>query len=136
MAASQPTPIVNPPEPDPQFQAQVQRLHHLTLLFRWLTLAGLWMTVGSLSLWGLREPIALLQDYFTWTALRYGMAFHPIAALGFVLCLVLTVSSLVWHLRLQLWGWPSAYRHHLEQRLLRIRQQGHSHPLWKWIDGR
>lgn len=118
---------------DPLFLAQVQRLHQLTVYGRWLFASTLWLTVGTLSLWGLRYPISLAMEYFTWASLRYGLMFNRIPAFGLFLCIGVTLSILVWQLRNWLFGLPKRDRHRLEQQVLRIRQQGNSHPLWKWV---
>jgi len=118
---------------DPLFLAQVQRLHQLTVYGRWVFASVLWMTVGILSLWELRYPISLAMEYFTWASLRYGLVFSRIPAFGLFLCIGVTLSILVWQLRNWLFGLPKRDRHRLEQQVLRIRQQGNSHPLWKWV---
>ncbi len=121
------------PETDPTFQAAVQRLHRLTVYGRWLTVLGLWLTVGSLSLWSLRYPISLLQDYFTWAAVRWGIVFQPLPALGLGLCVAVTIAVLVWQSRNILVGLPKSERQRLEKQVLKIREQGSSHPLWRWV---
>jgi hypothetical protein len=118
---------------DPSFQAAVYRLHKLTVLMRWLLALGLWLTIGLLSLWDLREPIALLRQYFTWAALRYGLAYHLPASVGLGLCVGITLSTLIWQSRNILFGLPLLERQRLEKQVLKIHQQGRSHPLWKWI---
>jgi len=67
---------------DPLFLAQVDRLHQLTVYGRWLFASILWMTVGTLSLWGLRYPISLAMEDFTWASLRYGLVFNRLPAFG------------------------------------------------------
>lgn len=118
---------------DNTFQQQVQRLHQLTVLGRWLVVGMLWVSVGIWSLWGLRYPISLLLEYFTWAALRYGLIYNLVPATGLFLCVGMTVSVVVWQSRNILLGLPASERRHLEQQVHRIRQQGASHPLWKWI---
>ena len=122
-----------PSEKDPVFQQQVERLHRLTVYGRWLFVGVLWLTIGSLSLWGLRYPIALMLDYFTWAALYYGLHFSPLPAIGLAICIAFTVSVLVWQSRNILFGLPKRDRERLEHQLLRIRQQGSSHPLWNYV---
>ena len=118
---------------DSTFKAQVQQLHRLTVYTRWLVIAILWITVAPLSLWALREEIALLQNHFTWSAVRYGLAYHRFAALGLGLCIGLTTATLVWHSRNILFGVSPADQHRLEQQVCKILQQGPTHPLWKWV---
>ncbi|MBW4419706.1 MAG: hypothetical protein KME13_10810 [Myxacorys californica WJT36-NPBG1] len=119
---------------DPTFQTSVRKLHRLTVLGRWIVVIGLWLTVGLLSLWSLRESISLLQQYFTWAAVRHGLARHPIAAIGLGLCVGMTVSTLVWQSRNILFGLSKVEQKRLEARVLKIRYQGANHPLWKWIN--
>jgi len=121
------------PDDDPTFLQQVERLHRLTVVGRWLAVGGVWLTVGSLSFWGLRDPISLMREYFTWAALYYGLHFHPLAAIGLSFCVALTTAVLVWQSRNILFGLPKRDRDRLKQQVLRIRSQGSSHPLWKYI---
>lgn len=118
---------------DPIFKQQVQKLHNLTVYGRWLVVALLWLTIGSLSLWGLRSEIALLQQYFTWVAVRYGLFYNPLPTFGLGLCIGMTVSVLVWQSRNILLGLPQQEQQRLEQQVHKIRQQGPSHPLWKRV---
>jgi len=118
---------------DPQFKGEVERLYRLTLYGRWVFAGLLWLFLGTWSLWDLREPIALMREYFTWSALRYGLVFHPLGAIGFGLCVSMTVSVLVWQSRNLLWGLPQSEQKRLHASVLKIRQQGKSHPLWRWV---
>lgn len=120
-------------ETDPAFQQQVQRLYRLTLYGRWIFVAGLWLILLPLSLWGLRHEIPLWVDYFTWTALRYSLLYNPVPAFGLILCFSTTLSVLLWQICNALFGVSPHYKRRLEKQLLRIRQQGESHPLWKWV---
>lgn len=70
----------------------------------WYFTLGLWVTVGSTSVWSLRRTWAQLAEYFTWAALRYGFAFNRLAAAGLGLCLGLTVALLVKEARCLLFG--------------------------------
>ena len=122
------------PEPDnSKFNNQVQKLHRITVYSRWLVIGVLWVTVAPLSLWALREEIALWQNYFTWSAVRYGLAYNRFAAIGLGLCLGTTTATLVWHSRNILFGVSPAYKKRLEQQVFKILKQGPSHPFWKWI---
>ncbi len=118
---------------DSTFQQEVERLHQLTVWGRWVVVGVLWLTVGTLSLWGLRYPISLILDHFTWAAVRYGLAFHRLAATGLAICLGSTLGVLIWQSRNILMGLPQREKKRLEQQVCRIRQQGPSHPLWKYI---
>jgi hypothetical protein len=125
-----------PPELDPGLQRSIDRMHELTVWGRWAFVLGLWLTVGAASLWGLRQPIGRLRTVFTWSGLRFGLFGHPIPAIGLALCIGMLVSVLVWQSRNILWGLPMDERDRLKATVLRIQQQGDSHPLWKWIYGK
>ena len=118
---------------DSRFQLEVERLYRVTLYGRWSVVIGLWLTVGALSLWGLRYPISLLLDYFTWSAVRYGLAFNRLPAIGLATCIGLTVAVLLWQSRNELFGPSQRDRQRLERQVQRIRLQGRSHPLWKFV---
>jgi len=100
----------------------------------WRTL-GLWLTVGTVSLWTLREEFLFLQQHFTWTALRYGLAYHRLAAIGLGLCVGLTVALLVGESRHILFGLSDSERQRLQRLHHHIEQQGQRHPLWKALRG-
>jgi hypothetical protein len=116
-----------------RFQQEVARLYRLTLYGRWGVVVGLWLTVGALSLWGLRYPIALLLEYFTWPAVRYGLMFHRLPAIGLATCIGFTIAVLLWQSHNALFGLSPHDRQQLERQVQRIRLQGHSHPLWKFV---
>lgn len=120
-------------EKDPLFKTQVQRLHRLTVYSRWLFVGLLWLVLAPISLWNLRGELVLLQDYFTWTAVRYAIIYNRLPALGLIFCVGVTVSVLIWQSRNILWGPPEDYLNYLERQVLRIRRQGKSHPLWRWV---
>ncbi|AFZ12312.1 hypothetical protein Cri9333_1418 [Crinalium epipsammum PCC 9333] len=124
---------IEPTDFDPTFKDQVNRLYRLTFYGRWLVVGILWLSVGSVSLWGLRYPLSLMREYFTWAAVRYGIEFNFLPALGLTLCIATTLAVLIWHTRNVLFGLPQEERQRLEQQVYRIRQQGSSHPLWKWV---
>jgi hypothetical protein len=118
---------------DPIFKNQIERLYNLTIYARWCVIALLWLTVGAYSLWELRYPISLIQEYFTWAAVKYGLAFQPIPALGLALCVGMTTGTLVWQSRNLIWGISKKEQQRLAKQVCQIRQQGSSHPLWKWV---
>jgi hypothetical protein len=120
---------------DPDFQAALQRLHQLTVLGRWAVVVGLWATIGAWSLWGLRHYWGLWQDYFTWASVRAALVYHRLSAMGLILCLGMTLSVLIWQSRNILFGMPAIEQDRQRQFLCRIRQQGVSHPLWRWVYG-
>ncbi len=112
----------------------IRRLHQLTIYARWAFVLGLWLTVGAFSLWQLRFRIQILMDYFTWSAVKYGLAYHIVSAFGLALCLGVTASVSTWHLRNLLLGLPKPEKDRLQQQAIRIRQQGSTHPLWRWLN--
>jgi presenilin-like A22 family membrane protease len=122
-----------PIELDPTFEQQVQKLYLLIAYSRWIVVGCLWLTVGVLSLWGLRAEIALLLQYFTWVAVRYGLYYNPLPTFGLAFCLVMTISTIIWQSRILLFGLPPKELRRLAKQVQQIRQQGTSHPLWKWI---
>lgn len=118
---------------DAAIAAALDRLYRLNLYCRWLVVAILWLTLGAGSLWALRDPIGLLRDYFTWAAVRYGLVFHPLAALGLVVCFVLTLSALLWQIQFMLWGISRSERQRLERKVFKIWKKGQRHPLWRFV---
>jgi hypothetical protein len=120
---------------DQVLHPEIQRLHRLTVYGRWMVVVVLWLTVGLLSLWQLRFRIQLLMDSFTWVAVRYGLAYHQGAAFGLFLCLGMTAATLTWHARNLVFGLPKQEQLRLQQQLMRIQQQGPTHPLWRWVCG-
>jgi hypothetical protein len=84
----------------------------------WLTL-GLWLTLAPASLWQLRHTGQQLAQYFTWAALRYGLAFNRGAAAGLGLCLGLTVALLLSETRHLYWGLSRRERYRLMRALRR-----------------
>ena len=111
----------------------VQRLQQLAVYTRWAVVGLLWLTIGSVSLWLLRDDLSLMHQYFTWAALRYALAYSPLAAVGLSVCIGMTVAVLVWQSRNILWGLPLKEQRQFEQQAERICRQGPSHPLWKWV---
>lgn len=118
---------------DPDFQDEIQRLHEVTVKGRWLAVGVCWLTVVPCSIWILRYNIALVRDYFTWAAVRYGLAEHPFAAFGLVLTLGMTTGLLVWQSRNIIAGFPKRYKIQLAEQVIRIRHKGRKHPLWKFV---
>lgn len=118
---------------DPLFQQQVDRLFRLTLYSRWILAISFWLLLAPLSLWGLRREIPLWRDHFTWTSLRYGLIYNPLSALGLALCMSATIAVLLRQTRYSLFGLSRSDRKQFEKKLFKIRQQGKTHPLWKWL---
>jgi hypothetical protein len=117
----------------PQYQRQVEKLHRMTVYGRWLVVILFWLTFGVYGISGLRQEIALWLDYFTWTAVRYGIAYNPLPSLSLAFCIGMSASVLVWQSRNIIWGLPKRERYRLEQQVKRILAKGPNHPLWKWL---
>ncbi|MEM0980462.1 MAG: hypothetical protein AAGH78_09320, partial [Cyanobacteria bacterium P01_H01_bin.58] len=83
---------------------QILAVRRRWLRRRCLVTLGLWVTVGALSLWSLRRTLHQLADYFTWAAIKYGLAFNRPAAIGLGLCVGLTVALLFRESRFLLFG--------------------------------
>lgn len=111
----------------------MERLHRLSVYGRWSLIIILWAVLGTFSLWLLRHEIVMLRRNFTWAALRYGLAFNPFASFGLIACIGPTVGMLLWQSRNILFGLPQPEIQRLEKQVRRLRQQGPSHPLWKWV---
>jgi hypothetical protein len=135
MAESNSLPIDGDPF-DPDFSADLERLHQLTVWWRWAVVLGLWLTIGALSLWGMRVNLWLMSQYFTWSALRYTFLFNRWSAIGILICTVMTLSVLLWQSRNILFGRSREDQRRLHEQLVRIKQQGETHPLWRWMYGK
>lgn len=119
----------------PEVNAALNRLRQVVMR-QWWTAAGLlWLTIGAASLWMLRPEIQQLRQFFTWTALRYGLAYNPIPSVGLGLCIGLTVALLVSESRYLLWGIPTGERRRLMRQLAQIQQAGPRHRLWQQVWG-
>ena len=120
-------------ELDPIFKNQIDNLYRLTIYSRWLVIGLMWLTIGLYSLWGLRYPISLMVEEFTWATVKYGLSGAPIPAFGLCLCVGMMAGTLVWQSRNIIWGIPKQEQQRLIQQVGNIRKQGNSHPLWKWV---
>jgi hypothetical protein len=122
-------------ERDPNLKRPMQKLHQLTVYGRWFVVAFCWLSLGSFGIWGLREEIPLWQEYFTWTAVRYGLAYHVPSTFCLAFCLGLTMAVLIWQSRNILWGMPTREKQRLEKQVKKIYASGPTHPLWNWTFG-
>jgi hypothetical protein len=112
---------------------ELQRLRLLAIYKRWVAVAVCWSILAPLGVWELRAEIELWRDYFTWTAVRYGLAYHPLAALCLLFCFGITLSTLVLHCEYR-WGAISPReKTRLEQHLGAIAQLSPRHPLRRWV---
>lgn len=87
----------------------------------WLVVLILWSSVGTVSIWSLRRTWQQLAEHFTWAALRYGLAFNRLAAIGLGLCLGLTVALLIKQTRFLLFGLTTQEKKVLNEALRRQR---------------
>ena len=120
-------------EKDSKLYQEVMRLHQLTVLGRWALVSGLWITIGTLSLWTMRPNIQLILEHFTWASVRSAFRYNYWAGIGLTFCIALTFSVLLWQSRNILFGLPKPDQQRLIDRVMSIRRQGASHPLWQWV---
>lgn len=99
----------------------------------WLLTIALWFTLGLWSLWQLRSEFQIWAQYFTWTAVRYSLAYNRLASAALGLCVGMTVALLISESRHILWGISKTERERLEKQLTKICKQGPSHPLWRVV---
>lgn len=120
--------------PQDNLARQVARLRRLDAGMRWAGVGLMWMTLGAWSCWEMRESLALLGEYFSLTGLQYSIFFHLWGGgTGLVICVAMTLSSLLWQISQWLWQPSPRERHRLEVRVQRIQAQGAKHPFWRWI---
>lgn len=112
----------------------MERLRLILMGRWWLATALLWLLLGSLSLISLHREIGQLHQYFTWTALRYALAYNRLAALGLGLCIGLSLALLLAESRYILFGLSRGERRRLQQSLERVRQRGPGHPFWRHLN--
>ncbi len=115
------------------YKRKLEKLHRLTVYSRWLFVVVCWLSLGTYSIWALREELQLWRSHFTWAAVRYGLAYNLPASLGLSFCVAITAAVLVWQSRNILHGMPPSEKQRLEKLLDRIDSTGPNHPLWKWI---
>lgn len=118
---------------DRDLKKQVEKLYRVTVYFLWLFVVLSWIVFGSFGIWGLRKEIELWQEHFTWTAVRYGIAYNRLPSISLAFCIGITVAVLILQSRHILWGMSVQERRRLEQQVRKIRQDGPKNPLWKWI---
>jgi hypothetical protein len=115
------------------YSREILRLHRLTVYARWYFIVFCWLTLGVSGVWGLRLEIQLWLEYFTWAAVRYGLATRIVSTLCLSFCVAITTSVLVWQSRNILFGLSPQEIDRLDRQLQRIKQTGPSHPLWQWV---
>ena len=121
-------------ESEVDFQKKVDKYYQLTIYFRWIVVLLLWSTLGVYGIWGIRHEIKLWLDYFTWSAVHYGLAFNLFPTICLGICIGMTVSVLLWQSSHILWGLSDKEKYYLENKVKKILAKGSSHPLWKWVN--
>ena len=114
---------------------QVQRLLIVQIKMRWALVIFLWLTVGTSSLWMIREDISLWMEYFTWAAVRVAIRNDQLPYMGLGICVALTLSTLIrqsWDI---LFGINKREYHHLVKQVKEIENRGRKHFLWQWVIG-
>jgi hypothetical protein len=119
----------------PPLRQAVIRLHAWEQRRRWILVALLWLLVVPFCLWLLRARISLLLEYFTWSGLRYGLAFNQVAAMGLLATLLLTLTSVWSRWFYSHYGLAATEVRRLERLALRIQARGEGHPLWRRLWG-
>jgi hypothetical protein len=111
-----------------KLEPKVKKVYQINLYRKWRIVAICWLTLGIFSIWELRHEIALWQDYFTWSALRYALAYHRLASLSFSICLGLTIGLLISQCRDILWGISEQEKYRLTQELEKLCNSGKFNP--------
>ncbi|MBR8827841.1 MAG: hypothetical protein DSM107014_08050 [Gomphosphaeria aponina SAG 52.96 = DSM 107014] len=118
----------------PELQKQVENLYKLTIYFRWIVVVCSWLTLGSFGIWGLQEEFSLWHEYFTFAAVRYGLAYNLLPSFSLAFCIGITVAVLMRQtINFFRGGISAKERKSLEKQVQKIMATGPSHPLWKWI---
>ncbi|MEM9271497.1 MAG: hypothetical protein AAGA80_00850 [Cyanobacteria bacterium P01_F01_bin.143] len=104
-------------EKDPNFQNKVDNYYKEIVWARWKLVIFLWLTLGTYGIWSLRHEIKLWLDYFTWSAVRYGLKFNMLSTICLAICIGFTLSTMVWQSRNIIWGLSDKEKYYLEQRV-------------------
>lgn len=94
----------------------LKKFYRRQIYLKWLIVAGCWSILLPIIIWGLRTEIELLKDYFTWTALRYSLAFNLPYTLLLVICLWLALRTLFWQIKNALFGLSPQDKYYLKKR--------------------
>ncbi len=103
-------------EQNPDFRKKVDDYYQSMVWSRWKLVIFLWLTLGTYSIWGLRNEIKLWLDHFTWAAVRYGLMFNMFYTVCLGICIGFTLSTLVWQSRNIVWGLSDKEKYYLEQK--------------------
>ncbi|MCA1904119.1 MAG: hypothetical protein LDL47_04695 [Cyanobacteria bacterium KgW148] len=115
------------------YKTPIQRLIDLQTVLRWLFSLTMWLTLGSFSLWQIRQEIALILDIFTWSAVRSVIQYRALPSLGVMFCLSTTLATLVWQSQHILMGFSLQEQLDMVRYIQTIEAKGPKHPLWRWI---
>ena len=107
-----------------------ERLLKLQFQCRWGVVALLWICLGLPSLWLLRTELRRLLEFFTWAGLKYSLIFDPVAGFGLCTCAAVTLTTLLWHCKYELFGLSARERLALEKLAASIQKKGPTHFLW------
>lgn len=115
-------------------EPKVEKYYKIIIYRQWLIVLILWLTLGIFAIWDLREEINLWQEYFTWSALRYALAYHRISTLCLSICIGLPLGLLIRQSKEILWGISAQEKYRLKQEVEKICDQGKTHPLYKFLE--
>ncbi len=102
----------------------------------WL-MGGVWILIGIPSLWALRQDLARLIQYFTWTGLRFMLLYKPgWPSFGILFCVILTLYVLLSQSRYELLGLLDSERQLVEATARHLRRLPARHPLAYYFLGK
>ncbi len=102
----------------------------------WL-MGGVWILIGIPSLWALRQDVARLMQYFTWTGLRFTLLYKPgWPSFGILFCVILTLYVLLSQSRYELLGLLDSERQLVEATARHLRRLPARHPLFYYFLGK
>ena len=114
---------------------EASRLLKLQEQVRWGIVVLCWLAIGLPCLWALRIEIWRLLEFFTWAGVRYGIVYRPLPGFGLVLCVSVSLSTLLWQSYREVFGLSGRERRELERLATMVRKQGPTHFLWRWVVG-
>ncbi len=113
---------------------EAEQLRQILILGRWIFIFLAWLIIAPISLWQMRETFFLCQKYCTWAAIRYGLVFNPLAAVGLAFCIGITTSVLLKQSMYILQKDLSEKEiYFLEKKVSQIKKQGHKNFFYRCI---
>ena len=88
----------------PDLKPKVVALYQADQRQRWQSLLFLWLVMMPICLFLLRKVWGLLWEYFTWSALRLGLQYNIIPAMGIIGISLLTTTTVLRQLRVRWFG--------------------------------